>query len=63
MKCKLCRNKTDWDSSYGRLNFIVCEKCMNEFTRYIRKHVKSDSTAEILSLDIILKIGFMREKK
>ena len=62
MKCKLCGNTTDWNSSYGRLNFIVCEKCMDELTRFIKKDIKYGHTAETLSLEIILKIGFMREK-
>lgn len=25
--CQICGKKTDWDSSFGRANFIVCPKC------------------------------------
>ena len=27
MKCAICKNKTDWDSSFGYKDFIVCPKC------------------------------------
>ena len=27
MKCAICNKKTDWDSSYGDINFIICPKC------------------------------------
>ena len=27
MKCQICKNKTDLDSSYGLSDFIVCRDC------------------------------------
>ena len=28
MKCKICKNKTTWDESFGRENYIVCPNCL-----------------------------------
>ena len=28
MKCAICRNKTNWDESFGYNEFIVCPKCL-----------------------------------
>jgi hypothetical protein len=30
MKCKICKQKTDWDSSMGVREFIVCPDCFGE---------------------------------
>ena len=30
MKCQFCKRKTDWDSSVGPENFIVCNSCFYE---------------------------------
>lgn len=27
MKCAICKNKTNWDESFGYNEFIVCPKC------------------------------------
>lgn len=27
--CQVCGNETDWDSSYGKENFVVCPHCFN----------------------------------
>lgn len=27
MKCAICKNKTNWDESFGYSEFIVCPKC------------------------------------
>ena len=62
MKCKICGNKTDWDSSYGRLDFIVCSSCHYELTRFIEQTTK-ENYPDLLATDIILKIGYMLEKK
>lgn len=29
-KCAICGKKTDWDSSYGKEEFLVCGDCMNK---------------------------------
>lgn len=33
MKCKICKQKTDWDSSMGVSEFIVCRDCFGEMVR------------------------------
>lgn len=33
MKCKICKQKTDWDSSMGTREFIVCRDCFGEMVR------------------------------
>lgn len=30
MKCKICKQKTNWDESYGMAEFIVCPRCFEE---------------------------------
>lgn len=30
MKCKICKQKTNWDESYGLPEFIVCPHCFEE---------------------------------
>ena len=30
MKCEICKAKTDWDSSMGRPNFLICKDCTNK---------------------------------
>ena len=30
MKCKICKNKTTWDESFGGENFIICPTCYNK---------------------------------
>ena len=56
MKCKMCGKKTDWDSSVGRDNFLICNNCVEEL------HNRCDvKRADIV--DIILLIGFKREER
>lgn len=31
--CKLCGNNTDWDSSVGLENFLVCNSCAHRLTK------------------------------
>lgn len=33
MRCAICKNKTNWNSSYGYENFIVCPKCHDAITK------------------------------
>lgn len=56
MKCKMCGKRTDWDSSVGRPNFLVCNNCVEELHKFC-----SIRRAEIT--DIILFIGFKREER
>ena len=32
MKCEICRKKTNWDSSVGLENFLVCNACFFQLT-------------------------------
>ena len=45
MKCQICKRKTDWDSSVGYTEFIVCNAC----ERKLRKAIKGD-TSTMMSL-------------
>lgn len=44
MKCKICKQKTNWNSSFGRREFIVCPNCFNEMVR--RKTTRTDKSRE-----------------
>jgi len=41
MRCKICGNKTDWDSSFGHEKFIICPQCYHRLnpTRDWKIHV------------------------
>lgn len=67
MKCKLCYKKTDWDSSIGRPNFIVCNCCAEKFADGLKAMVQiyntnDDIGALGLTTAIILDIGLTREQ-
>lgn len=34
MTCQICKRKTDWDTSYGREEFIVCNSCMRTLAKH-----------------------------
>lgn len=36
MKCEICKGKTNWDSSYGYREFIVCPKCHDKIYNYTK---------------------------
>lgn len=38
MKCEMCGEKTNWDSSVGYREFIVCNKCFDEMAHYNPKN-------------------------
>ena len=55
MKCQICKRKTDWDSSVGYINFLVCNSCMYK----MRTGVKGlEMTTR---MDIIFTCGKIRE--
>ena len=55
MKCAICKEKTNWDSSYGWKEFIVCPKC---FEAIHKKY------GLVETMDIIFTLGnIIREKK
>lgn len=41
--CKLCGNNTDWDSSVGLENFLVCNWCVHRLAN-ANKHLGTDFT-------------------
>jgi hypothetical protein len=55
MKCAICKEKTNWDSSFGYKEFIVCPSC------FARIHKEYDI---VETMDIIFMLGnIIREKK
>lgn len=54
MKCKMCGKRTNWDTSVGRRNFLICNNCVEDL-----HYCCSVKRADIV--DIILLIGFRRE--
>ena len=60
MKCKICKNKTTWDESYGKANFIVCPIC---FERLAKKTNKDFPEAQNIITSIIFEMGEIREEK
>lgn len=38
MKCQMCDKTTDWDSSVGYPEFIVCNKCFDEMAHHNPKN-------------------------
>ena len=55
MKCKICKQKTDWDSSYGKRNFLVCSNCFREM---IQQKVKRTNKNAVQAADEILTVIF-----
>ena len=62
MKCKICGKKTNWDSSYGRDNFIVCPICHRKMANTIEKFRNENCLSETIATMLILNIGFEREE-
>ena len=59
MKCKICKQKTSWDVSYGYEEFIVCPYCYNAiFATARQKMPKMD--AQMLTMDLIFALGQRR---
>jgi ribosome-binding protein aMBF1 (putative translation factor) len=56
MKCKICGEKTTWDTSVGRDCFIVCNKC-------VEKIAKEQQKSRIDVLEEILHKGFEMERR
>ena len=67
MKCKICKQKTDWDSSVGRPCFIVCNKCVeklsNNLINCIESYKECKKYGERAAMTaIILNIGYKMEE-
>lgn len=67
MKCKICKQKTDWDSSVGRPCFIVCNNCVEKLSKNLINYVKNCEVdkkyGELAAMTaIILNIGYKMEE-
>ena len=56
MKCQICGRKTDWDSSVGMEEFIVCNSCCEK----VKSHLHADTYA---TLNFIFACGYIRREK
>ena len=56
MRCKICNKKTNYDKTVGRDSFLVCNDCVYEITTKTKLRGYN-------VIDIILAIGFMKEKE
>ena len=55
MKCGICKEKTNWNKSFGYREFIICPSCFEKI------HDKYDI---VETMDIIFMLGgIIREKK
>ena len=63
MKCAICKNKTDWDTSFGRPVFVVCPTCHNRLEKVISHLRKYDFSPKGSATQIIVEIGFMMEER
>lgn len=58
MKCKICKQKTDWDSSMGAREFIVCRDCFGEMVREkMNRTNKSGMQARNEIMTVLFDIG------
>ena len=55
MKCEICKEKTTWDESFGRREFIVCPHCFEKIRKMT--HSKSFDVTKF-----ICAIGWIREE-
>ena len=63
MKCAICKNKTDWDTSFGRPSFIVCPSCHARLIKTIHNLRKYNFSPESSATQIIIEIGFMMKER
>ena len=65
MKCRICKQKTDWDSSVGRPCFIVCNNCVEKLSKHILNILEFSDKNDIGALGattaILLNIGYAME--
>ena len=59
MKCQICHNKTTWDESYGKSNFIICPVCFETLAKTTGKNFPD---AHSITLSILFKIADIKEK-
>lgn len=56
MKCQICGKKTDWDSSVGLEEFLICNSCYQEITNNL--HIDFSNP-----LNFIFACGIVRREK
>lgn len=59
MRCAICKERTNWDISYGFEEFIVCPVC----ERLIRKEYKGDITKTMETIFLMGKVAGIRRKE
>lgn len=59
MKCQICHNKTTWDESYGKSNFIVCPICFETLAKTTGKKFPEGHG---IIMSILFKIADIKEK-
>lgn len=60
MKCKICKNKTTWNESFGRENYIVCPNCL---IRLANSADRCDiKTGQNVALNIIFEISKIKKE-
>lgn len=67
MKCRICKQKTDWDSSVGRPAFLVCNRCVENLSEHMLELLKFSSKNKIGALcattSFLLDIGYIMERE
>ena len=59
MKCKICKNVTDWDSSCGDPKCIVCNTC---FDRLVKATGRKPSRGRVEVYRIIFEVADIKEE-
>lgn len=60
MKCKICKNKTTWDESFGRENYIVCPNCLIRLANSVDRC--DDKIGQNVALNIIFEISKIKKE-
>lgn len=60
MKCKICKNKTTWDESFGRENYIVCPNCLIRLANSVDRCDSEDGRD--IALNMIFEISKIKKE-
>lgn len=64
MKCNICGSKTDWDSSFGYTEFIVCPVCYKRLVKTVSPYTKTAKYSDYNAISsIIFELGKIRKEK
>ena len=59
LTCACCGKPVDWDASYGREEFLVCESCLFRMMRVSSQNATSFSR----TLGVVMEIGTIRREQ